>query len=164
MFIPDPDFYPPRIQQQHQNKEGEKQIFCPTIFCSHKCHISINNMGLGSEIRDPKKTYPGSRVKKAPDPGSWTLILGNFFSRSPIFLPCSRHFVHLGLFGVISSQLMAQLLGRKKFGSVRIGIILPVPDPYPFHPIVKLCVSAPSPSRWDDRFRIYIPTLPLIFY
>ncbi len=26
-------------------------------------------MGLGSEIRDPEKTYPGSRVKKAPDPG-----------------------------------------------------------------------------------------------
>jgi hypothetical protein len=32
-------------------------------------------MGLGSEIRDPEKTYSGSRlpdpgVKKAPDPGS----------------------------------------------------------------------------------------------
>jgi hypothetical protein len=37
-------------------------------------------MSLGSEIRDPEKTYPGSRsripdpgVKKAPDPGSATL-------------------------------------------------------------------------------------------
>jgi hypothetical protein len=35
-------------------------------------------MGLGSEIRDPEKTYFGSRildpgVKKAPDPGSATL-------------------------------------------------------------------------------------------
>jgi hypothetical protein len=36
-------------------------------------------MGLGSEIRDPEKTYSGSRipdpgVKKAPDPGSATLV------------------------------------------------------------------------------------------
>jgi hypothetical protein len=34
-------------------------------------------MGLGSEIRDPEKTYSGSRIqgsKKAPDPGSATLI------------------------------------------------------------------------------------------
>ncbi len=25
-------------------------------------------MGLGSEIRDPEKTYPDPGVKKAPDP------------------------------------------------------------------------------------------------
>jgi hypothetical protein len=31
-------------------------------------------MDLGSEIRDPEKTYPGSRVKKAPDPGSAILV------------------------------------------------------------------------------------------
>jgi hypothetical protein len=37
-------------------------------------------MGLGSEIRDPEKTYSGSRlpdpgVKKAPDPGSGSATL-----------------------------------------------------------------------------------------
>jgi hypothetical protein len=34
----------------------------------------MKNMGLGSGIR--KKTYPGSRVKKAPDPGSGSATLG----------------------------------------------------------------------------------------
>ncbi len=33
-------------------------------------------MGLGSEIRDPEKTYPGSRGQNAPDPGSATLHVG----------------------------------------------------------------------------------------
>ncbi len=36
-------------------------------------------MGLGSEIRDPEKTYFGSRIqgsKKAPDPGSRSATLG----------------------------------------------------------------------------------------
>jgi hypothetical protein len=37
-------------------------------------------MGLGSEIRDPEKTYSGSRIQwskrhRIPDPGSATLIL-----------------------------------------------------------------------------------------
>jgi hypothetical protein len=35
-------------------------------------------MGLGSEIRDPEKTYSGSRIqgsKKAPDPGSRSATL-----------------------------------------------------------------------------------------
>ncbi len=41
MFIPDPDFYPSRIQQQEQKKSGK--FFCPTIFCSHKYHKSVNN-------------------------------------------------------------------------------------------------------------------------
>ncbi len=54
-------------------------------------------MGLGSEIQDPKKPISdlGSRVKKAPDPVSGTLILGKKkILHAPIFLPCSRHFVH----------------------------------------------------------------------
>jgi hypothetical protein len=29
----------------------------------------------GSENRDPEKTHPGSRVKKAPDPGSGSATL-----------------------------------------------------------------------------------------
>jgi hypothetical protein len=38
------------------------------------------SLGLGSEIRDPEKTYSGSRihnpgVKKAPDPGSGSATL-----------------------------------------------------------------------------------------
>jgi hypothetical protein len=35
-------------------------------------------MGLGSEIRDPEKTYFGSRIqgsKKAPDPGAGSATL-----------------------------------------------------------------------------------------
>jgi hypothetical protein len=35
--IPDPDFYPSRIQQVHQKRRGKKLIR-PTIFCSHKYH------------------------------------------------------------------------------------------------------------------------------
>jgi hypothetical protein len=35
--IPDPDFYPFRIQKQQQ-KTGVKKIFCQTIFCRHKFH------------------------------------------------------------------------------------------------------------------------------
>jgi hypothetical protein len=52
---------------------------------------ALKNMGLGlwdpgSEIRDPEKTYSGSRipdpgVKKAPDPGSGSATL---LHRSPI--------------------------------------------------------------------------------
>ncbi len=81
-----------RIQQQHQKMRGKK-IVCPTIFCSHKYHKIVNNFifwiivllpknlsFLCSEIcvwvRDPrsrKNRYSGSRVKKAPEPGSATL-------------------------------------------------------------------------------------------
>jgi hypothetical protein len=46
-------------------------------------------MGLGSEIRDPEKTYFGSwipdpGVKKAPDPGSGsaTLVQSTYFLRN----------------------------------------------------------------------------------
>jgi hypothetical protein len=37
MLIPDPDFYPPRIQKQQQ-KRGVKKIFCHNFLCSHKFH------------------------------------------------------------------------------------------------------------------------------
>ena len=33
-------------------------------FYPKNCHEALKNMALGSEIRDPKKTYPGSRGQK----------------------------------------------------------------------------------------------------
>jgi hypothetical protein len=36
---------------------------------------ATKDMDLGFEIRNPEKTYSGSRVKKAPDPGSGSAIL-----------------------------------------------------------------------------------------
>jgi hypothetical protein len=105
MFIPDPEFYPSRIQKQQQ-KRGVKNYFLSYLFCSHKfhitenyfnfkmlkkkiwtnfqriielfysknCHKALKNMGLGSEIRDPEKPIPEPGAKKAPDPGSGTLL------------------------------------------------------------------------------------------
>jgi hypothetical protein len=35
---------------------------------------AIENIGLGSGIQDPEKPYSGSWAKKAPDPGSTTLL------------------------------------------------------------------------------------------
>jgi hypothetical protein len=35
MFIPDPDFYPSRIQKQQQKRGVEKKFFI-LLFCSHK--------------------------------------------------------------------------------------------------------------------------------
>jgi hypothetical protein len=48
----------------------------------------------GSEIRDPEKTYSGSRipdpgVKKAPDPGSGSAILGFWISEMLGYRICS---------------------------------------------------------------------------
>ncbi len=37
IFIPDPDFYPSRIQKQQQ-KRGVKKNFCHNFLCSHKFH------------------------------------------------------------------------------------------------------------------------------
>jgi hypothetical protein len=82
-----------------------KKKFVIILFCSHKLHkieyyvifemlkkkIWANFQSLtqkifnmlsniwvwdpGSEIRDPEKTYSGSRIKKAPDPGSGSATL-----------------------------------------------------------------------------------------
>jgi hypothetical protein len=41
MFIPDPDFYPSRIQKQQQKREVKK-INCHTFLCSHKFHKIVN--------------------------------------------------------------------------------------------------------------------------
>jgi hypothetical protein len=98
---PDPDLYPSRIPDSTTvPKEEEEKHLCPTIFCSHKYHKTVNNfifeqvekiscqnpkiystfspkkMSLsyqkyGVGIRDPE-----SRVKKAPGPGSATLVPG----------------------------------------------------------------------------------------
>jgi hypothetical protein len=44
--------------------------------------LKIWSWDPGSEIRDPEKTYPGSRGQKAPDPGSGsaTLVKCIFFN------------------------------------------------------------------------------------
>jgi hypothetical protein len=46
-------------------------------FYRKNCHKALKNMGLGSEIRDPKKPIPdpGSRGEKAPYPGSGSATL-----------------------------------------------------------------------------------------
>jgi hypothetical protein len=86
MFIPVPDFYPFRIQQQYQKRRGN--FFVLPFFCSHKYHNFVKkffsaktlkitvffnqNFVLrlskicawdpGSKIRDPEKTYSGSLI------------------------------------------------------------------------------------------------------
>jgi hypothetical protein len=72
--ISDTDFYPSRIPDLGSRipdtstapKEEGEIFFCPNIFGGHKYHKIVKK----SEIRDPEKTYSGSRAKKAPDPGS----------------------------------------------------------------------------------------------
>ncbi len=93
MFIPDLD----SGSNNCTKRRGEKS-FCPTIFCSHKYHKIVNNFifeqvknifcqntkktfviklsNNGFGIRDPEKPFPGSSVKKAPDPGSGSATLG----------------------------------------------------------------------------------------
>ncbi len=51
-------------------------------FYPKNVHQALKNMGLGSGIRDAEKTHSGSRIqgsKKAPDPGSATLLETIFF-------------------------------------------------------------------------------------
>jgi hypothetical protein len=47
-------------------------------FYPKSCHSALKNMGLGSGIRDPEKTYSGSRIQGSkrhqipdPDPQYW---------------------------------------------------------------------------------------------
>jgi hypothetical protein len=45
-------------------------------YYSENCHQALKNMGLGSGIRDPEKTYSGSRIEgskrhRIPDPEHW---------------------------------------------------------------------------------------------
>ncbi len=94
--FPDPDFYPSRIPDPKTatKERDEKNIFCHTIFCSHKFHKNVNylifemlkkiiwanfqriielfyqkKLSISSEkygfgIQDPEKTYSGSRGRK----------------------------------------------------------------------------------------------------
>ncbi len=106
---------------QKQQRQGWKIFFCQTIFCSHKfrktqyyfifymlkkkiwpnfpsfypknCHQALNNMGLGSEIRDPEKTYSGSRIQGSKrhrsrilDPGSGSATLLETLSSGQIYI------------------------------------------------------------------------------
>ncbi len=109
--IPDPDFYPSRIPDLG-SKNSNKRVgfFVATnftklkiilflkcwrnnlgkfsenyrTFLPKKLSISSQNMGLRSRIRDPEKTYSGSRiqgVKKAPVPGSRIRIRTTAYQR-----------------------------------------------------------------------------------
>ncbi len=95
MFILDPG-------SNNSTKRVGGKIFCPTSFCSYKYNKIVNivyfwtgkenflsqntknllsyqkDMGLGSEIKDPEKTYSGSRIQgkkrhRIPDPQHWFL-------------------------------------------------------------------------------------------
>ena len=104
-FLPIPD---PGSKNSNK-REGWKKIWCHTFLCSHKFHkivhyfsfevlkkkiwanfqriiellpkkLSLSSQKYGFGIRDPEKTYSGSRipdlgVKKAPDPGSGSATL-----------------------------------------------------------------------------------------
>ncbi len=52
--MPDPDFYPSRIQKQQQ-KRGVKKISCHIFFCSHKIH-KIENYLIFERVK--KKIWP----------------------------------------------------------------------------------------------------------
>ncbi len=87
MFIPDPDFYPSRIQKQ-QWKTGVKKICCQTFFWSYKFYkielfyfwnVEEKNLGLFSKnyrtfypngVWYPEKTYSGSRSRGQKGTGS----------------------------------------------------------------------------------------------
>jgi hypothetical protein len=104
MFIPDPNFFPSRIQQQQ--KRGGEKVCGLALFCCYKCHKifiiklfehrgkdlrqltknlrfltqkiycqTLRNMGY---ILDPEKVIrdpgSGSRCQKALDTGSRTLL------------------------------------------------------------------------------------------
>jgi hypothetical protein len=72
--IPEPDLYSSRITDPTTTKEEAENICCLTFFCAAnftKLKIILFSSEIwvgGSEVRDPEKTYPGSRVQKAPNP------------------------------------------------------------------------------------------------
>jgi hypothetical protein len=86
MFIPDPDFYPSRIHKFHKivnyfSFEVLKEKIWPNfqrnieLFTKKfvKKLLKIWSWDPGSEIRDPEKTYSGSRIQgskrhRIPDP------------------------------------------------------------------------------------------------
>ncbi len=83
MFIPDPNFLsildPGSINST--KREVGKICFLSTIFCSHKYRKIVNNLffnGYGNNMSISYQKYGfwirDPRVKKAPDPGSATLL------------------------------------------------------------------------------------------
>jgi hypothetical protein len=74
MFIPD-------LGSNSCSIKRGKNFWGPTLFCGHKYHKIVNNFIFEQVkmigIRDPEKPIPdpGSRVKKASDPGSGSVIL-----------------------------------------------------------------------------------------
>ncbi len=155
--IPDPGS---RIQKQQQ-KTGVKNFFCQTIFCSHKFHkfwyaeekiwpnfpriIEVFTQKIvtkpskiwvcdpGLDIRDPEKTYSGSRipdpgVKKAPDPGSGSATL--FFTLDSVS-PEIIEWIHLCL---VSESVL---------------VLIKSSDPY------KQCCGSGSTCFWDSWIRIH---------
>jgi hypothetical protein len=68
MFIPDPDFYPSRIRISDPKtaaKEGgeKKYVVIPRII-QFFTQNTPSSQKYGFGIRDPEKTYSGSRVNK----------------------------------------------------------------------------------------------------
>jgi hypothetical protein len=92
MFIPDPDFFPFRIQQRQQERgifeQAQKNISAnkqrtEVFFTQIVASLALRNIvkdprsgirDLGSRIRK-KKLNPDPGIKKVPDPGSATLVL-----------------------------------------------------------------------------------------
>ncbi len=63
------------LQTGKEKNLGQLTKNCQTF--SQKIGIKLSNMGLGSEIRDPKNLFriPNPEVKKEPNPGSWSVTL-----------------------------------------------------------------------------------------
>ncbi len=53
------------------------------------CHKAVKNMDLGSEIRDPEKTYPGSRGKGGS--GSATMLATDLSTYYGTGISCQLH-------------------------------------------------------------------------
>ncbi len=155
-----------RIQKQQQ-KRGVKKICCHNFLCSHKFHkiahyfsfdvlkkkiieLStqkiVNKLSklwiwdLGSEIRDPEKTYSGSRIQgskrhRIPDPGSGSATLDpwtNFFPPGSEFFPsriCIKEFKYFNPKNCF--QALGNMIRVVHPGSpgIRILIFLLIPDP-----------------------------------
>jgi hypothetical protein len=111
--VPDPNFYPSRISDPTKaTKEDWEKICCHTFFVAKNfTKLKIIYFRTGREkklpiylelwyfiskknIRDPEKTCSGSRIqgskKKALDPGSATLAVGQIYFKSSRDCPASE--------------------------------------------------------------------------
>jgi hypothetical protein len=105
MFIPDPDFYPSRIpdlESKNSNKRGEQNLLSyhflqPLLGQFLKIYRTfypkniVNKISKiwvwdpGSEIRDPEKTYSGSRGQKGTGSRIRITALTPPFQNLPLF-------------------------------------------------------------------------------